>query len=677
MASQSLPRFLYGGDYNPDQWPREVWDEDVRLFRLASINVATVAVFSWARLQPHEERFDFDWLDEIMDRLHTNGIAACLGTATAVPPAWLCQRYPGILPVTIDGQKRQFGQRMQFCPNSPDYRRATQRMARAMAERYAKHPALIMWHVANEYGPYCYCDTCAEAFRQWLRERYGSLDEVNRRWYTSFWGHTFYDWDQIVPPSHLSEEFTRGEWEGTAFQGISLDYRRFMSDSNLACYLGERQVLKEIAPHIPVTTNLMGHYKPLDYFKWAPYLDVIAWDSYPTNKDDASNIALRHDLMRSLKKQPFLLMEQTPSQQNWQAYNQLKRPGQMRLWSYQAIAHGSDAVMFFQLRRSRGACEKFHGALISHAGHENTRVFHECATLGEELERIGDDILGSASPARVGIIFDWENWWAVELSNGPSVALKYLPKIQKHYRAFFRRNVAVDFLPEEADFAGHDLIVAPVMYMVKPGVARRLEEFVRSGGTFVTTFFSGIVDDADLVTMGGYPGELRSLLGIWAEEIDALFPEQSNRLVLEEPFGAVRGEYQCGLLCDLIHLEGARALARYGEDFYAGRPAVTENSFGAGKAYYLASDPDEAFLEAFFAELCRVKGIDPVLETPKGVEAVQRVKGDRVFTFVLNHNPEPVEVDLGAEIQQDLLSGSEVSGRATIPGRGVLILRRE
>lgn len=675
MPAPQFSRFLYGGDYNPDQWPREVWDEDMRLFHLANINVATVAVFSWAYLQPSEDQFSFAWLDEILDLLHENDISVCLATATAAQPAWLDRKHPGVLPVTIDGQKRQHGHRMNFCPNSPEHRRAAQRMARALAERYKDHPALILWHVSNEYGPYCYCDQCAAGFREWLKTRYGSIEEVNRRWYTNFWGHTIHSWDDIVVPSHLSEEFSRGGRESSAFQSISLDYRRFMSDSNLACYLGEASILREVTPNVPITTNLMGTFKPLDYHSWAPYLDVVSWDNYPPGNADMGNVAMRHDLMRSLKDgQPFLLMEQTPSQQNWQPYNSLKRPGVMRLWSYQAIAHGSDAAMFFQLRRSRGACEKWHGAVIEHVGHERTRVFRECAELGAELDALNGRVLGSRVAARVAIVFDWENWWAVELSSGPSVALNYLPQVEKYYRALWKRNVMVDLVSESADFGKYDLVIAPVMYMVKPGVAERLEHFVEDGGTFVTTFFSGVADENDLATLEGYPGELRPLLGVWAEEIDALFPDQANRIVMIGEFGCLTGEYKCGLLCDIIHPEGARVLATYGDDFYAGRPVITENSFGEGKAYYVASDPEERFLDAFLAKLCDDQGILPALTTPAGVEATERVKDNSVFTFVLNHNAAPRLVDLGPASRRELLSGEDLTGLVEVPARGVLVL---
>ncbi len=677
MTVTKIPKFLYGGDYNPDQWPKNIWQEDVRMFRSANINIASVGIFSWAALQPKEDQFNFSWLDEVIDLLYKNGVSICLATSTAAQPAWLSRKYPSILPVDKDGKKHKHGGRMNYCPNSLDFRKASQTIARKLAERYKDHPALALWHVSNEYGPNCYCDTCAAEFRKWVQKRYKTLEELNLRWYTNFWGHTLYDWEEIVLPSHLSEEFPYATKGMSCFQSISLDYFRFMSESNLACYLGERNILKQITPHIPVTTNLMGTFKNLNYFDWAKHLDVISWDNYPSAKDDIGHVAMRHDLMRSLKgDQPFLLMEQTPSQQNWQWYNSLKKPGIMRLWSYQSVAHGSDSVMFFQLRRSRGNCEKYHGALIAHAGHENTRVFQECKQLGNELSSLGNEILDSKVKSRVGILFDWENWWAVELSSGPSVDMMYVPQVEKYYKAFYNHNIPADLLPEEGDFSRYDLIVAPLMYMVKPGVAKRLEEFVKKGGTFITTFFSGIVNENDLVTMGGYPGELRALLGIWSEEIDALFPEQSNSIVFKKKYGNLKKSYTCGMLCDLIHAGSAKILAVYGKDFYKGRPVLTENKFGNGKAYYVASDPEPKFLDEFIHLICKEKGIQSLLETPEKVEVTQRIKGNKTFTFVLNHNPGLKEINLGSDIQQNLLTGKSIKGKVKVPGNGVLILQK-
>ncbi|WP_123041522.1 beta-galactosidase [Cohnella candidum] len=679
MINEKKPKIWYGGDYNPDQWEKPVWDEDVRMFKLAGIDVATLNVFAWAKNQPNEDTYDFGWLDEMMDKLHDAGIGVCLATSTAAHPAWMARKYPDVTRVDFDGRKRKFGGRHNSCPNSPNYRLYSVRMAEMLADRYKDHPALLIWHVSNEYGGYCYCDNCAAAFRDWLKERYGSIDRVNQVWNTAFWGHTFYDWEDIVPPNGVSEEWrgANGRTE-TNFQGISLDYRRFQSDSLLACYELEYDALKKFTPDVPVTTNLMGAYKELDYHKWAKKLDVVSWDNYPSLDTPHSFTAMMHDLMRGLKEgQPFMLMEQTPSQQNWQPYNSLKRPGVMRLWSYQAVARGADTVMFFQLRRSIGACEKYHGAVIEHVGHEHTRVFRECAALGAELNTLGDSLLDSRVQAKAAILFDWDNWWAVEMSSGPTIALQYVKEAHKYYEALYEANIPADVIGVDADFGGYSVLVAPVLYMTKPGISEKLEAFVKAGGTLITTFFSGIVDENDRVITGGYPGKLRKLLGIWSEEIDALLPGQSNRLVLSAQTAGLRSEYECGMLCDLIHTEGAEVRAVYGDDFYRGMPALTVNKFGQGEAWYLATSPEQAFLNEWLPKICEDLGARPLLRNaPHGVETTVRAKDGHEFLFVLNHNADSVRVDLGDKSVSDLLGGRTLSGTVEVPGRDLLILRR-
>ncbi|OXM82292.1 beta-galactosidase [Paenibacillus rigui] len=681
MIHTNKPKIWYGGDYNPDQWEKSVWDEDLRMFKLAGIDVVTLNVFAWAKNQPDEETYDFDWLDEMMDKLHADGIGVCLATSTATHPAWMARKYPDVLQVDFNGRKRKFGGRHNSCPNSPTYRKYSVRMAEKLAERYKDHPALLIWHINNEYGGagYCYCNNCEKAFREWVKARYGTLDQVNRVWNTAFWGHTFYDWEDIVLPSGLSEEWVgaNGRTE-TNFQGISLDYLRFYSDSLLECYKLEVEAVKRYTPGIPVTTNLMGAFKKLDYHKWAKHMDVVSWDNYPRFNTPHSYTAMMHDLMRGLKDgQPFMLMEQTPSQQNWQPYNSLKRPGVMRLWSYQAVARGADTVMFFQLRRSVGGCEKFHGAVIEHVGHEHTRVFRECARLGAELGGLSSALLDARVEAKVAILFDWENWWAVEMSSGPTIALRYVEEIHKFYDALYRSGIAVDVISVEADLQRYDLVIAPVMYMVKQGVANKLETYVELGGTLITTYFSGIVDENDLVTLGGYPGELRKLLGIWAEEIDALLPEQRNRIIVQDATSGLNPEYECGMLCDLIHSEGAEVIAVYGEDFYRGSPALTVNKFGAGEAWYLATSPEEAFLRDWLPQVCASHGITPLVSAvPEGVETTLRSKDGQSYLFVLNHNADAVTVDLNGRSGVDLLTGLQLTcGEAELPGHEAWILK--
>jgi beta-galactosidase len=422
----------------------------------------------------------------------------------------------------------------------------------------------------------------------------------------------------------------------------------------------------------------MGAFKKLDYHKWAKHMDIVSWDNYPRFDTPYSYTAMMHDLMRGLKEgQPFMLMEQTPSQQNWQPYNSLKRPGVMRLWSYQAVARGADTVMFFQLRRSIGACEKYHGAVIEHVGHEHTRVFRECAQLGAELGKLGDSLLDSRIQSKVAILFDWENWWAIEMSSGPTIDLKYVNEVYRFYDALYRAGIPADVISVEADLSGYDLVIAPVLYMVKPGIADKLERYVEAGGAFITTYFSGIVDQNDLVKIGGYPGELRKLLGIWAEEIDALLPSQRNKIILQDSAITGKNEYSCGMLCDLIHSEGAEVKAVYGEDFYRGMPALTVNRFGNGEAWYLATHAEEAFLQDWLPKLCASRGIHPLLPSlPAGIEATLRTKDGTDYLFVLNHNEHPVEVNLGGLSGTNLLTGQTLDGaRAELAGRDLWILK--
>ncbi len=641
----------YGGDYNPEQWDEATWEEDMRLFKLANIDTVTLNVFSWASLQPSEDEYNFSKLDKIMNMVKENGLKVVLATSTAHHPAWMVKKYPEILRTEFNGMRRKFGGRHNSCPNSSIYRKFSVRIADKLAERYKDYDNIIAWHISNEYGGECYCDLCEKEFRNWLKNRYVTIDELNRVWNTSFWGHTFYDWDEIVVPNMLSEHFG---YEQTMFQGISLDYRRFYSDSMLDCYRLEYDAVKKHTPDIPVTTNFMEFYKILDYQKWSEYLDFISWDSYPSVDASSAQMALNHELMRGLKQgKPFVLMEQTPSVTNWQPYNELKRPGVMRLWSYQAVAHGADAVMFFQMRRSIGACEKYHGAVIDHAGHENTRVFREVAALGAELEKIGERTLGTVEKSECAIVFDWDNWWAVEYSAGPSRLLRYRDEVTKYYEAFHNKNIPVDIISVKDDFSKYKVICTPILYMIKPGVDEKLRSFVKNGGTLVTNFFSGYVDEHDLVTVGGYPGKLRDILGVWVEESDALPEGKKNHFTWD---GVT---YEATLLCDLLHSEGAEVLATYDDDFYEGMPVITRNSFGSGKAYYVATRGNKEFYDRLISTICGEVNVSGVMETPAGVEATARYGEDKKFVFILNHSGHD-EMVVADDDYKDVITGDVI-----------------
>ncbi len=659
IENEKVKKILYGGDYNPEQWPEDTWEEDMRLLKLAHIDVVTLNVFSWASLQPDENTYCFEKLDKIMELVRKHGLKVCLATSTGAHPAWMARKYPDILRTEFNGMRRKFGGRHNSCPNSPTYRKYSVRLAARLAERYKGYENIVAWHISNEYGGECYCENCERAFRVWLKDRYKTIDEWNRAWNNSFWGHTMYDWEDAVLPNMLSEHFAS---DRTMFQGISLDYRRFNSDSILECCKLEYDALKAVTPDIPVTTNMMGAYKALDYQKWAKELDFVSWDNYPSNEDSAASIAFRHDLMRGVKQgKPFALMEQTPSVTNWLPYNALKRPGVMRLWSYQAVAHGADTVMFFQMKRSIGACEKYHGAVIDHVGNENTRVFREVAALGAELEVLEDRILGARTPAKAAIYFDWENWWAIEYSAGPSVSLHYVDEVLRYYTAFHSLNIPVDLIGAEDDLDPYRIVVAPVMYMVKDGYDEKLRSFVQNGGSFLTTFFSGYVDKNDLVTVGGYPGKLRDILGIWVEEEDALPDGVTNSFV----YNGVT--YPAELVCDLLHTETAVSYCGYESDFYKGMPVITENSFGKGNAYYVATASNEEFYKHFLQDLCKKAGIEPSVNTPEGVEAAWRENAKGTFLFLLNHTDKEQEVEMS-------FNGTELIHRSDYKQGDILLL---
>ncbi len=661
---------LYGGDYNPEQWPKEIWLEDMRLMKKAHINIVTLNTFSWAALQPSEDEYCFDTLDQIMELVRENGLKVCMATSTGAHPAWMAKRHPDILRTEYNGMKRKFGGRHNSCPNSPTYRLYAAKLARQLAGRYKDYDNIVAWHISNEFGGECYCENCEKAFREWLKHRFGTIEELNRVFYTSFWGHTFYDWDEVVLPNLQSEHFMADGMDRTMFQGITLEYRRFMSESMLECFRLEYEEIKKEMPEVPITTNLMGFYKPLDYQRWAESMDFISWDAYPAPGDTPAETALTHDLMRGIKnQQSFVLMEQTPSVTNWQPYNKLKRPGQMRLLSYQAAAHGADAIQFFQIRRSVGACEKFHGAVIDHAGRDDTRVFREVEQLGAELQQLGGAFLEGYTPARTAIYFDWENWWALEYSAGPSIRMQYLDAVRDYYTAAFELNIPVNIIGMDDALDAYQVVIAPLLYMTKTGIDDKIRKFVKEGGTFITTYFSGIVDEHDLVIQGGYPGRLRDILGIWVEENDALPEGERNSFLYK---GSI---YPAEILCDLMHLEGAEALSVYEQDFYQQTPAVTKNLFGKGCAYYVGTRSNHAFYHHFMKDIFKEAGISSTMVTPNGVEAAIRVSGDREVLFLMNHNAGEARVVMNGDYV-DLLSGRryETGSFIEMNGRDVYVL---
>ena len=668
-------KILYGGDYNPEQWPREVWHEDDAAFTVAGIETLTLGVFDWAQLQPSEHEYDFSQLDAIIEHVVATGRSFVLATATGALPPWLAHQHPEVTRVDFQGRKHKYGQRHNHCPNSPVFRRLSPELAGRLAERYGNHPQLVAWHIGNEYGGFdggCWCDNCGIAYRLWLQERYGSLDELNRAWNATFWSHTYGDWDEIVPPNILSEH-----WRGpnhTAFQGNTLDYLRFMSDSMLRNYLDEKAAIRAHDTTTPATTNFMGLFRPLDYQRWAEHLDFVSWDNYPPGDREHARMALTHDLMRGLKQgDPFWVMEQTPTITASRDVNPVKRPGVLRLWSWQSVAHGADAVLYFQMRQSPGACEKYHGALLDHAGRTDTRSFREAAALGAEFAKVGDALLGARTPARAALLFDWNSWWASEMTDGLNRHLTYPAVVQAYHRALWQAGVDLDLVSVHDDLDGYDLVIAPQLHLVQNDIADRLRAVVERGGTVVASALSGRVDASDNAFLGDAPGPFGSLFGLRVEETDSLPPGEVNGVRWSE--GVVGSS---SLVFELIVPEGAEAVAAYEHDFYAGRPVVTRNAVGDGEAWYVAAHADDAALERLFAPILERHDLVGPYAAAHDLEfAVREGDGGR-FAFLLHHGLEPVEVVAHAS-GVDLLTDARIErGQTlTIAPRDVIVLRED
>ncbi|WP_264349341.1 beta-galactosidase [Streptomyces milbemycinicus] len=660
-----LGGFAFGGDYNPEQWDRAVWDEDIQLMRRAGVNLVTLGVFAWASLEPEPGRFTFEWMDEVMDLLHAGGISVDLATPTMAPPVWLTHEHPEVLPVMEDGERFGFGNRLQFDPASPRYREHAARITTALAERYSHHPALAMWHISNEYGQPSYGEASAVAFRGWLQRKYGSLDALNDAWYTRFWSQVYTSWDQINPP-----EVPRS-WSNPTRR---LDFKRFVSDALLECFVMERDIVRSYRDDIPVLTNYMRFYKNADYWTWAPEQDAVALDIYPNPGHDDAHIsaALNFDLMRSLRGEPWVLMEQAASSVSQWKVNNVKRPGHMRLGSYQAIAHGADSVLYFQWRASRGGHERFHSAMLPHSG-TASRTWQEIEALGGELPRIAEAV-GARSSAEIAVLFDWNAWWGLTETHGlPRNDFDYTQIATDHYQPLLEAHHAVDMVHFGSDLSPYKVVVVPNAYLVDDRFTDALTRFVEGGGTLVCSFFSGVVDANNQVRQPAYPGAFRGLIGAYIDEYWPARGDETFAVTFADGTTRTADWWQ-----DSIHPETARVLATYASGHLEGRPAILDNAVGRGRVVYLGTRLEPGALRDTLLEAVAAAGVSPLVAAAPGhLEAVRRVGDDAEFLFLLNHSEtQPAEVRLAAD-GLDLISGAKTGATLEVAPLSVSVVRFE
>ncbi len=658
-----IPVLLHGGDYNPDQWldRPDILEEDIKMMKKAGVNTATVGVFSWSALEPQEGNFQFGWLHDIMDKLYENGIYTVLATPTGARPAWMDEKYPSVLRVEKDGRRNHHSGRHNHCMSSLEYRALVEKMDTKLAQEFGSHPGLILWHISNELGGECYCDSCKKRFQEYLREKYhNNIEELNKQWWTSFWSRRFDSFEQVEPP------YDNGEH---SILGLNLDWKRFNS-WNMKDYLAfERRILKKYTPQVPATANFMKLFEQLDYVDLAKEIDIISWDGYPswnndyeTPADTAAELSFDHAVMRSLKKdKPFMLMESTPSLVNWHSVNKLKRPGILRASSIQTIGCGSDTVQYFQWRKGRGAAEQFHGAVVDHLGRDDTRVFKEVSEVGELLKKLAP-VTGSRVASKAAVLFDWSNRWAIKDMQGMAHDTKnYEKEVRKFYNIHLKKGINADIVFPLEDLSSYSLVVLPMYYAVSKEAGAWLKEYVKNGGTVVATYLTAYVNENTLAYLGGFPGAgLGEVFGLYAEELDTLYPTDSNAVLMKDGNKAIVKDY-----CELIKLTGAEVLGTYESDFYAGMPAVTVHSYGNGKAYYIGTRMEEEDLIKFFTQIwseCCIKE----KELPEGVEYLTRTAEDgSIFDFYVNYNAMPVTVQLSKD-GTNLLNGEAVSGKVEI-----------
>jgi len=675
-------RLLHGGDYNPDQWLNQpdILANDISLMGKAKTNTYSIGIFAWAALEPEEGVFNFRWLDEIIDKIDNMCGNVILATPSGARPAWLSQKYPEVLRTNSRGEKMRHGERHNHCFSSPIYRKKVRKINRKLAMRYGHHPALLMWHISNEYSGECYCNYCKKKFRKWIKKKYVTLDALNQAYWSAFWSHTYTDFSQVEPPSPIGEN---------SVHALNLDWKRFVTHQTIDFYLHERDAITEIVEDIPITTNMMGDfYAPtpfagLDYAPLAKEVDIISWDAYPPWHNDyettasvGARLAFMNDYFRTLKNQPFLILESTPSMVNWQPVNKPKRPGMHMLSSVACLAHGADSIMYFQWRKSRGSFEKFHGAVVDHDNSEDNRVFKDVKAVGEMLAKV-KEIKNSTTPAKVALLYDVESMWALDDAKGFDNTDKKFPQtIFAHYTSMWNKNIPVDVITPDRELSKYALIIAPMLYMASKVMIKKLKNFVHGGGRLVSTYISGMVDENDLVYSGGFNKTFGEIFGINVTETDSLYPKDRNSIT------GLDKDYEIVDYCALIDALGAEVLATYGSDFYKGTPAVTKHNYGNGRAYFIGARTQDDFLQDFYDKLLTTDLTLADVNTPPitgdvGVSIQTRIKpkSKASYYFVMNFTEAEKTIIL-AQAMTDIVTDQEISiGEHKLPPYGTLVCK--
>lgn len=666
MYSLTRNTFLFGGDYSPEQWNEEILDRDIELMKELGVNCVTINVHSWFMNEPKEGVYDFTFLDRVVDSLKKAGIMINLATGTTSAPSWLYQKDHGTMKTNLSGTKMKHGVRERFCPTSINYIDAVRKMVSALAEHYKDEDSIILWHLNNELSGFCFCENCEKEFRIWLKNKYQSIDKLNDAWCTAIWGRYYSSFDDINVPTEASELYLNVNNMGYNLHSLpteAIEYARFMSEKHMELFKIESECIKNYIPDAKTTNN----YQFRDQFNYhtiAKPLDVISFDTYPERNDPIYTYDFNLDLVRNLKNQnePFLIMEMTPNHASWSYWCSTKRPGEIGRIAMNNIAKGANSALFFQIRRTPSGFEKFHGAMIGHCGHIDTRIGRELKALSADLRKLPSDILETVPNPSVAVIHDWDEKLGVEIPCSVRKDIRYPEEVQHWYRYFDEHNIPTDVISLDQDFARYKLVVAPMVAMIRKEYADKLVDYVKNGGYLILTYYSGYTNECDYMYLGGQPGPFREAAGLWVEEIDGIKPGSFNSIKFEDGF-----ECTVDFMCDVIRPETAKTIAAYQEDYYKNTPCVLENSFGGGTCLYVGAKPSNEGVDHILEKVVKKLNIESVLKTEGNVRASKRGK----YLFVINHGETETNVDLGKKMWNILEKKEENS--CVLSGNGYAI----
>jgi beta-galactosidase len=675
----------FGVDYYPEHWvfpyggsaenPEAQWVQDAQLMRTAGVNVVRIGEFCWGLCEREDGKFDFGWLKRVMDVMGDHGIQVVLCTPTAAPPIWLARKHPEILPIDDCGRVKHEGTRRAVCLNSDAYWTYSKRVVENLAQALGSHPQLLAWQIDNSLGgnftEAAFNEDTRRDWHGWLEAKYETIQRLNEQLGLRHWGQLVNAWSEVPMPMMAPTVHN---------PALVLDWNRFCSDTIVQFVSMQAEILRKITPDRPLTTNLRALRHKFDHFDLAAVLDFVSIESTAAIKAKPAEIACEIDMLRSLKKEDiktpdgdsgFWVMEQKAGNVNWQEVNSLVRPGVLRMFTYQLVSRGATAVLFFRWRQPRVGSEKFHGAVLPHNLEGSRRVFNEVCQIGEELKLLAPALKGTRVAAEACIIYSHENEWTLQQPNPPNKFFSLRDHIQLIYNALHDRNVLVDFARPTEDLSKYKIVFMPSLHIYSPGDADRLKLYVQNGGTLVGTFNTGLLDDHSMASDGGMPHDLTDLFGLEVREFDTLPPNEENHLTFKGAFPTSH-LHPARLWCDLIEPRECQVLATYAKDFYAGKPAITMNTFGLGKAIYIGTQSHQHFYDDLIAWLRNMGGVHPILKVPENIEVSMREKeGTRVY-FLLNHQNSPIRVQFYKPMH-DLLTGNNIVGNYDIPPHGVLV----